>query len=685
MTERNAYFVPPSLEMIQRHAALRGVGETEAARELLVQRERLIGRAKDDPLNFGFVPPVWLVVDALLGTEAVPERCVVEIAERFGRDAEGAWEWWSGEVRGRLELERPVRDLLINGANRSGKTQKASDLTVRELLGRGGMRAVIGSQKSDTSVEVQQKRMYEYFPPGMRCAVRGDVEYHKFSDKNGFTGSSFVMGNGSRAKFHFYTQNILNIEGKEFERAWMDEEVPVSWLNALRMRLATVRGKLIVTFTPLSGYTPAVAQYLDGMKVVRWSQGYMLPRDGGEPSRAAALGLSEGELEVLDGQMERDELTTVPWSRPEDCLGWVEGEWDEVERNAVEGRVWELVPRVAVCAGGVRAVVWFHGRDNPFGNPSEVILTAQNKSVSVARDEIKKKVYGIALGAKGARYAAFERRVHVCRREEVPEGGFSVLVADTAPERNWFMGWFRVVGGRAWMYREWPGGYDVPGEGVPERWAVDSDRKAGANDGDPGGGQRSFKWGLLRYKFEIARLEGWGDFREWEASGEGVVQSGGWLYPDEEDLAEWADDVSDEGVEYRQVDPRACMASKLGMREDRTLIDMLNDLGMTWEPACGTRIVSGETEINELLDYVEGEDGDIVRAPRLMVCEDCANTIEMFEKYKGVEGEKGAMKDPSDVVRYFASGGFLDEGEGDEREWDEGREGDVRVMGAGGR
>ncbi len=657
---RNAYFIPPTLEMIRRTAERMGTSEREAGRFLLEQREKRIALAEGDPLDHGFIPPIWIVAWAMMGVEIVPQRVVTQLARRFGWGSDGAWIKWSELLRERLGMKRPVRDLLINGANRSGKSQFASDLTVREMLEIEKLRCVVGSQKRDTSVDVQQKRMHQYFKPDMRDTVRSDVEYHKFSDKNGFTGDSFVFPNSSKCKYHFYTQNIINIEGKEMERAWMDEEVPVSWLNALRMRLATVRGRLLVTFTPISGYTPAVAQYLDGMKIVRYSQGYMLPKDGGKPSRAAALALSEDELAVLDIQMEKDELTTVPWSRPEDCIGWVEGEWSQKEENVLPGRVFELVPRVALCPGGGRAVLWFHGRDNPFGNPSEVILTAQNKSLSTARDEIKKKVYGIALGAKGARYAAFDRKIHTCMRDDIPKEGMNVLVLDTAPERNWFMGWFRVAGERAWMYREWPSEYDIPGQGVPERWAVDSDRKKGMNDGDPGGAQTSFKWGLLRYKFEMARLEGWQDYREWAESGEGIPQSGGWMLPDDDDLMEWSDDASDESVEYRIVDPRACMASKQGMKEDRIMLDMLNELGMTWEPACGTKIESGENELNDMLAYVQDEDGNLIRPPRLIICDECVNTIDMYEKYKGLEGQKGAMKDPSDIQRYFASSGFVE-------------------------
>ena len=89
------------------------------------------------------------------------------------------------------------------------------------------------------------------------------------------------------------------------------------------------------------------------------------------------------------------------------------------------------------------------------------------------------------------------------------------------------------------VYREWPGSFEIPGIGVPDPWAKRSSRKGGVNDGDPDLGQRSFGFSFLRYKFEIARLEGWEDFVRWERSGSGTEMDGGWLYPDEDDLMMW--------------------------------------------------------------------------------------------------------------------------------------------------
>jgi hypothetical protein len=147
------------------------------------------------------------------------------------------------------------------------------------------------------------------------------------------------------------------------------------------------------------------------MRVVRWSHGYMLPRDGGEPAPWAAVGLTVQEMAELERCVAAKVPQTVPSSRAEECVGWGTGPLPEIGANAEPGRVWERVPRLAVCRDGGRAIVWFHGRDNPYGNPLEVIAKAMlNKN---ARESIRTRVYGLAVKQAGKRFAAFDRSVHV--------------------------------------------------------------------------------------------------------------------------------------------------------------------------------------------------------------------------------------------------------------------------------
>jgi hypothetical protein len=419
MIENDAVFAAPALEELERDAARLGEDVKAVADRRLAARGRLLAMAKADPFRYGWEPDFWLVCRALLGAARLPDVVRIRLAERTGHDAATVWPWWSERLLSNLGLRFPVDELLANGANASGKTDFAAKLS-QETGQAGGLKIEIGSQQWQTSVEVQQARMWKYLPREIRehAGARPDPEYVRYTAKNGFTGNSFILRGGTRFGFVFYTQDQDKVfEGRQGNFYWMDEELPLSWLETIRYRLARVRGKLVVTFTPISGYTPAVADYQDGMRVVRWRHAYMLPRDGGAPAPWAAVGLTREEMDLLERQSHAKVKLpqTVPSARPEECAGWAEAPWRDRDENLYPDRVWELVPRLALCRDPHRAVVWFHGSDNPYGLPLENIKKAAANPQ--ARDEIKTRIYGIALKRVGKRFKQFDRKTHVA--EEV--------------------------------------------------------------------------------------------------------------------------------------------------------------------------------------------------------------------------------------------------------------------------
>jgi hypothetical protein len=639
--ENDAFWTAPGIAEIRKRADERGVSEGDAADELLRERAANIAAARGDPFRFGYEPDIWLVCRAMLGLERIPDMIRHALAWRTGFDEARCWQLWRDRLCSNMNLPRYVVDLMINGANRAAKTDFQAK-AAHEVGMDTNRRVWFGSQQWQNSLETVQARMYRYLPKEWRRDLKSSVEYIKYSEKNGFTGNSFVNRMGTQFKFLFYTQRRENaLEGTECHLACMDEEVPQDWLEALRMRTASVNGRIITGFTPISGYTPAVAEYLDGMRIIRRSHAYMLPRDGGRALPWRALGLSRGEYEQLlrRSDMRDDMPQTVPSSRAEDCVRWGMEPWREIDENAEPGRVWETVPRVALCRDAGKAVVWFHGRDNPYGNPMEVIRKAESNTNAL--DEIKKRVYGIALKAKGKRFKTFDRAVHVVAMQ-----GQEISCS------------YEVL-----CYREWPGADEVAGHGVPDPWAKRSSRKKGLNDGDPDGGQESFGFGVLRYKFEIARLEGWRDWEDWCADGCPGYFSGGCPIPYDDDLETWSDiHGSRENVTYRIVDGRACVQSKIGMMADKTLIDLLNEAGMSWEPASGRKIISGEDRINSALAWERGKEGEMVKKPGLMFSDQCKNHIFAMENYMGSDGDgqKGACKEPIDTLRYLFQSGLTE-------------------------
>ena len=590
---------------------------------------RETARRREDPFAHGYEPPIWFVASALLAGSPVSAAMEARVRERTGLD----WATFAGRMRAACGFEGPVREILIMGANRSGKTDWASKRLVRRLCSGRGEQLVVGAQTRETSRSTQQDRVWHYLPRELRArnGERGNVFYLNHKDQTGFTFNKVTLDDHGNLRFVTYEQDVNAImEGPAFDEGWLDEEFGKRWLDALRFRLSSKRGTLIATFTPVSGYTPVVADFLEGMTVTRRTTAYLLPRDGGPPLPHAQLGLSEAEWEAVRA----GEPGAAPESRPEDCFAWLEdsGPFSEPE-NVAPGRVFEQVPRVARKRDGSAAILWFLGRDNPYGAPGRVIEVAAGNVR--AEEAIRRRVYGLATQTRGGRFR-FDKARHVRPAAEVPALLARTMVVDPAPERNWFSLWMGVdAAGDVWVYREWPGDYEIPGQGVPGDWAVVSDRRNGVNDGDRGPAQEKFGFGLDKYKAEWARLEGWSDADAWALSvaRQGVPvspvspESPVRHFPAAEEIAAWdAANGTREPLRRRVLDARAGSQSKISFGE---LINALLD------PAPGGRA--------------------------LHVLESCKNTIFALGRHTGADGQKGADKEPIDCLRYALESGMLDD------------------------
>ena len=607
--------------------------------------ERESARRREDPFAFGYEPPIWYVASALLAGSPVSEGMAARVRERTGL----GWEDFAERMRLACGFEAPVRELLIMGANRSGKTDWASKRLVRRLAAGRNEQLVVGAQTRETSRSTQQDRVWHYLPRDLRArnGERGNVFYLNHKDQTGFTFNKITMDDHSNLRFVTYEQDVNAImEGPAFDEGWLDEEFGKRWLDALRFRLSSKRGTLIATFTPVSGYTPVVADFLEGMTVTRRTTAYLLPRDGGPPLPHAQLGLSEAEWDAVKA----GEPGGAPESRPEDCFAWLEddGPFSEPE-NVAPGRVFEQVPRVARKRDGSAAILWFLGRDNPYGAPGRVIEVAAGNVR--AEEAIRRRVYGLATQTRGGRFR-FDKARHVRPDAEVPELLARTMVTDPAPERNWFALWMGVdAAGDVWVYREWPGDYEIPGQGVPGDWAVVSDRRGGVNDGDRGPAQEKFGFGLEKYKAEWARLEGWADAQGW-AVAQPVNRE---AFPPSEEILRWAESHGTrEPLRRRVIDSRAGSQSKIGFGGDRTLLELCQELCADFVPASGRRIGAGEELINALLDPAPG-------GRRLFVAASCKNTIFALGHLTGADGQKGACKEPIDCLRYGLESGLLDD------------------------
>lgn len=644
---RDAYYMPPTVEQVRKFAAAKGIPEMEAKLRIAAGRERFLTAMREDPYTHGYEPDIWLVVKALFrGVE--PTRAQ---RERVRKILNLEWNDFAERMRRHLGFTKPVGEVLIMGANRSGKTDFASKLAM-QLADSGGKSMLVGFQTLKTGKGTQMKRLWNYMPKpfkekniALKKASRID-EHISYTEQNGFAGSKITFGNRSILDFVTYEMDVKSIEGSEYDFGWLDEEFPQSFLSTLRSRLASKKGILLGTFTPISGYTPVVADFLDCMQVTKWHTAYMLPLDGGIVEPWSELGLTPEEYTAL-----MDDSAEVPESRPEECLKWLLGEG---EKGRTDGRAFVRTPRVAVCKGGEAAAVWFYGSDNPYGSPGSVIRSAAKNRR--ATSEIKARVYGIAEKLSGRLFPKFSREKNVIPLEALPKRLVRIHVVDPAPERNWCNGWYgyEKATDTLYKYREWPGNYEVPGVGVPPPWAQLSDRNHGVNDGEYAGGQEDFGMSFLKYKFEWARLERWKDFTDWVKEGHDPLE-----WPENlDEVEEWTELMgTEEPVAERVIDARAASQSKMNMKENLTLFDEVAKLAEGFLPASGQQIAVGLAVLRDRIE--EG---------RYKVTANCTNTIFAYENYTGKDGQKGAVKDWIDCDRYAALSGIFEYDEEDATE-----------------
>lgn len=210
-----------------------------------------IANSKRDPYRYGWKLPHWKDAEELLGTYS---------------------------------------ELLVSGGNRSGKTSWAAHAVVKAAVENPQSTIMCFAQNADVSIRQQQSAIYDALPEEYRTKVLGTEENVSYTRKNGFSKASLILPNSkSSIIFKTYAQFLNNdtiLEGAELGcrdpswiniGAWCDEYlIGPELLATLRFRLATRNSKLVVTFTPIDGYTEVVRDYVQGAETLRTKEAELL-------------------------------------------------------------------------------------------------------------------------------------------------------------------------------------------------------------------------------------------------------------------------------------------------------------------------------------------------------------------------------------------------------------------------
>lgn len=594
--------------------------------KLMKKRDQIILEEKADPLRKGWEPPIWAVCDALLGFPWVDQQ-------------------WAEDMRKHLKFPHPARVLLMNGGNRAGKSEYAAKRVMRVLASGPRRRAWCLHSKSQMSIDYQQPLLWKYMPIEWRHKMNSDVGYIAYKQKTGFSEDSFVLPNASDCRFFNYSMERDTIEGGNLDIIWPDELVPRDWVETMEIRIAEKNGWMINTFTPIEGYSQTVKMFQDAAETVQESIAYLCPADGGDMRPDLALGLDPDDPEEM--------------VHPEDCNEWLK-EDGQAQLPEPEDRKFERVPRVMrpstiTDPKGERAVIFIHSSDGPYGSPDKVVAKIAGKNMAFIRE----RFYGLGEKLHSVRFPKFDLKVHILDPKEIPADGTNYHIIDPASARNFFMLWGRVdQEGNKYIYREWPGRYDIPGVGVPGPWALESGDKP---DGRPGPGQNSFGFGYWRYKKEIARLECWPDYLRGQP--EDITEEQ-WIlgmaeFPEQLNKLErliqgpGAEATRSEAIFERLIDSRFASTPKIEKDRPVTMITEFEDVGLYFKATPGDNITEGIQQINSHLDYDAERKISSLNRPHLYISSECHNLIFAMQMWTWSDGNKGATKDPIDDLRYF--------------------------------
>jgi hypothetical protein len=356
-------------------------------------------------------------------------------------------------------LSADRRVLVLFGGNRSSKTrycvEKAVRLAVTPPNGRPQKILLLMTTDKRSKV-VHQELVFKLLPKEWQLIARSTSRRKNtklsFKEGDGFTDNLAILPNGSRIEFGFYTADVKQYEGDEYDLIVADEDFPLAWLKTLLVRLYTRRGKLIWPFTPINGITPAVAHVTRGARTTRSARAELLP----------ATHRADEEQDWPAGHMPLVQVnTSIPGAPPV-------------------------------------AIMYFWSEGNPFANYPDM----KRDFATAPTVEIERRLYGYCRDAVGTVFGKFSTR-HMLAPDWKPDPKQHTAwqVMDPAARRNPFILWGVVdAQDRLYVTHEWP---DRPTYG---EWAITSDDPK-LFDGQHGPATVSVQWGVPKFVALFAEQE----------------------------------------------------------------------------------------------------------------------------------------------------------------------------------
>jgi len=174
---------------------------------------------------------------------------------------------------------KKYQNIVICGGNRSTKSTFASRLALWTAATIPESEVRCYHVNEDRCVQDQQAMIYDALPIGIKNlpVKKGQNHSLQYSQKNGFTDNICILpplpgyrkgGSLKFGNYRQYQQDAQVIEGFKAHVAWGDEEMTQKMFETLQYRMVDYHGRIILTFTTLTGWTPLIQDIMGKTRTI---------------------------------------------------------------------------------------------------------------------------------------------------------------------------------------------------------------------------------------------------------------------------------------------------------------------------------------------------------------------------------------------------------------------------------
>ena len=218
-------------------------------------------------------------VDALSDEQALMMNNLLKNQPTSEKEDPIKWGWTLPSWRRVMENWKDVRVHVILGGNRSSKSVFATRMLMHlaQQIPEAELRSMHVSE--ERSIQDSQRYVWDAMPMRYKRAQKKSEQHSiLYSAKNGFSDNKCIMpvthegaDRGSSIFFNNYRQYAADaqiFEGWSAHCIHCDEEINQSIFETLLARLTDHKGRLILTFTTLQGWTPLINTLLKGAETI---------------------------------------------------------------------------------------------------------------------------------------------------------------------------------------------------------------------------------------------------------------------------------------------------------------------------------------------------------------------------------------------------------------------------------